>query len=123
MSLQRRIEISVNGVLVGDGFTTGTGQFLTRTHLLSQCKGRYCAIHNPWPGPWSAWPTHWDSESRLMMRVCYHRIAHPAAEEYQFRNHTALRHDCCGCPCAPHPAEAAAARQFDNVIEGEVIDE
>lgn len=85
-------------------YTTGTGQVLTNTHDAGKCMGAYCALHHPMPGPWELWPTNWNTLRRIMERVCPCGYYHPAAEEYQFHNYSALTHRCCKVPwhrCAP----------------------
>ena len=82
-------------------YVTGTGQALVHVHDPSRCQGRWCVIHNPMPGPWDAWPTHWRSDRGIMERVCPHGTGHPVAEDYGRVSGWELVHGCCECPCAP----------------------
>ncbi len=67
-------------------------------------------IHNPAPGPWSGWPTHWVEAVQpvagfngVMTRACPHGFLHPCAEDVI--NYGAQEpetdHGCDGCPCGP----------------------
>lgn len=102
--MNRRIEVSVNDAPAFDIYTTGFGQ-VVRVHPGWRCRGQWCVIHRPMPGPWSLWPTYWDSESYRMYRECDHRMMHPAAE-------TPSWHECDGCPCVPPSSDT-------DVIDGE----
>lgn len=69
-------------------------------HRREDCRGRFCVIHNPQPGPWRDWPTNWRGDRKLMERVCPHGVGHPAAEDAAWLSEGAL-HGCDGCPCSP----------------------
>jgi hypothetical protein len=82
-------------------YRTGTGQLLGKVHNDYECRGPYCVIHNPAPGPWNNWPTHWRGDEpfdiwRGFERICPHGVGHPAVEEPGSRVH-----GCDGCPCGP----------------------
>lgn len=87
----------------GETYTTGTGQKLMNIHLRQDCRG-WCVIHNPLPGPWGSWRTHWRGDDpfdiwRGFERICPCGVGHPAAEE-QIRKEAPVLHGCCGtCPC------------------------
>lgn len=119
--INRNVRVNVNGVPQGEIYTTGTGQAMT-THLPTACKGRYCAIHRPWPGSWSQWPTHWHSASAKMFRICEHQVPHPVAEDYLRMNGYSLQHDCDGCPCRPDPRDVLKIIRQEWIIDGEVVD-
>lgn len=100
-------------------YVTGTGIRLTHVHEPYLCFGRPCVIHNPMPGPWESWPTHWRADAGKMERLCPCGVGHPLAEDYErlrtnmheeWKIQVYLSHACCGCPCAPLP---------DGVIDGE----
>lgn len=120
----RRIEVSLNGEYVSDVFTTGWGQEINGVHPASRCVGAYCVIHRPWPGPWATWYTFWDESTKVMCRVCYHKVVHPAAEHYLTTPPQMLEHECCGCPCAPSAAQISEAKRSrrGTVIDGEVVE-
>jgi hypothetical protein len=89
-------------------YTTGTGQKIVRVHQPYQCRGPWCVIHNPVPGPWSSWPTHWiqDSDqaywlSGIMTRRCPHGFLHPCVEDVVMYDDGMPEHGCDGCPCGP----------------------
>jgi hypothetical protein len=85
---------------MSEEYTTGTG---IRLHIHDQagCRGLFCVVHRPQPGPWRDWPTHWRDDVKMMERICPHGVGHPCAENYG-RDHSArLVHGCDGCPCSP----------------------
>ena len=88
-------------------YRTGTGQ-VVKVHAADDCRNLdgtgYCPIHNPAPGPWREWLTHWSEDRRIMERICGHGIHHPAVEHGGPRPHR-----CDGCPC------------FYTIIEGEIV--
>lgn len=98
----RNVEVSVNGVSATTFYMTGTGQQMV-THSQANCRGVWCVIHRPMPGPWYSWPTHWRTDRGIMERICGHGVGHPAAEEYSLRPASTLDHGCCGCPCQSAP--------------------
>lgn len=79
-------------------YTTGTGQTLHNIHGADACRRNdsWCVIHDPKPGPWSTWRTHWREDRRIMERICPHGVGHPAVENLG-RDRT---HGCDGCPCS-----------------------
>lgn len=114
--------MSVNGRPAMDVYTTGCGQTL-HTHPRQRCQGRYCVIHNPWPGPWADWPTYWDSFDRIMYRICPHNMAHVVAEDYLVFDWRALEHeDFCDCVCAPTPREVFEAGKSSKIWDGEIVE-
>jgi hypothetical protein len=80
------------------GYITGTKQMLFNVHAKETCRG-WCVIHNPMPGPWDEWPTHWRDDMGIMERLCPHGIGHPAAEEL-VNSFSIGVHPCDGCPCS-----------------------
>jgi len=109
-AVKRRVEVSVNGVPAFDQYTTGFDQTI-QVHARAYCRGEWCVIHRPMPGPWADWPTYWDHFDKVMYRVCEHDFAHPVAEMYgPFQ----VYHEC-ECPwCQCHPVDP-------NVIDGEIV--
>jgi len=94
-------------------YTTGTGVKLTAVHEPWRCLGRWCVIHNPMPGPWSDWPTHWRGDTGEMERICPCGVGHPAVESLRASG----VHGCCGRHrCWPSEYEK------DGFIEGEVVE-
>lgn len=83
-------------------YVTPSGQPLHRVHHESRCRGEFCVIHRPMPGPWESWPTYWRDDRAIMERICPCGIGHPVAEDYGFVDWWGLVHGCCGCPCQPH---------------------
>lgn len=91
---------------VGKIYMTGTGQRLVRVHDEAVCHGTPCVIHAPIAGqPWSAWPTHWRADRRIMERLCPCGIGHPAVEDVLGLGKDGV-HGCCGCPCSASPEVA-----------------
>lgn len=88
-------------------YVTGTGQVIINVHQPYQCHGPWCVIHNPAPGPWSDWPTHWVENSPYsltngwMGRVCAHGVIHPCVEDNVPTALIPHHADCDGCPCGP----------------------
>jgi hypothetical protein len=87
-------------------YITGTGQRIVNVHERYECQGPWCVIHNPAPGPWSTWPTHWlyvdsDMVNGAMTRICPHRFAHPCAEDNVPQVLIPHHAECDGCPCGP----------------------
>jgi hypothetical protein len=64
-----------------NSFTTDTGVTLYNVHQPGKCVGTFCVVHNPAPGPWGTWDTHWRDDWRLMVRICPHDVHHVAVEE------------------------------------------
>ena len=97
-------------------YITGVGQRLTNIHAQQDCKGDWCVIHRPIPGPWDQWPTVWRGDDPFGMdiwrgfeRLCVHGVGHTAVEH--ILDGETRPHGCCGlCPCSPGMAEA----QFDE---------
>lgn len=82
-----------------------SGQVL-QTHDRTDCVGRFCAIHQPMPGPWQTWPRYWDEDTVRLVRVCPCSVEHPVAEMYAFAAASGVpyrvHHPCCGIhPCTP----------------------
>lgn len=101
----------MNGFEAASAYVTGTGQQLT-THPRGRCATTWCVVHNPMPGPWDGWRTHWNVDGRVMERVCPCLVRHPVAEDYGLKPRWMLAHDCCGvCRCSPH-----------DYIDGEVVE-
>lgn len=75
-----------------------SGQVLN-THNESECRGQWCAIHLPMPGPWSEWPRMWREDRGIMERICPCGIGHPVAEMYDWAIENGrgfeLVHGCC----------------------------
>lgn len=92
-------------------WVTGTGVEL-RVHSYGTCRGSWCVIHKPMPGPWDSWPTDW-RDDRRMVRVCPCGVGHPVAEEVHWTPWAMGNHGCCGCPCRPDDAK---------IIDGEVVE-
>jgi hypothetical protein len=112
------VEFSVNAIPAATGYVTGTGQRMT-THPLKHCKFRWCVIHNPMPGVWEPWPTHWRTDRNLMERICPCGVGHPAAEEYMIHNYAVLVHGCCGIhQCIPDLDNLSTN---PGIIDGEVV--
>lgn len=88
-------------------YVTGTGQVIVKVHEPYQCHGPWCVIHNPAPGPWSDWPTHWtegrdgDTIHGWMGRICPHGVIHPCVEDNVPTALLPHLPDCDGCPCGP----------------------
>lgn len=97
-------------------YITGTGQIITNVHAPDKCEEPWCVIHNPVPGPWNDWKTHWRGDQRIIVelrgqilevpvdiwrgfeRRCPHNVGHTAVEEILRGNKH--MHGCgCGCPC------------------------
>lgn len=80
-----------------------SGQLLNH-HRADQCHSQWCALHNPKPGPWSAWPRWWVGALERLDRICPHGVGHPVVESADWlRAHGKahlLVHDCDGCPCS-----------------------
>jgi hypothetical protein len=93
-------------------YTTSTGQELVNVHRADSCQG-FCVIHNPCPGPWDSWGTHWRGDGpfdiwRGFERLCPCGVGHPAVEEIM-RGNNPGSHGCCGvCRCSP--ADCVAKR-------------
>jgi hypothetical protein len=88
-----------------------SGQMI-QTHVRGQCFGQWCAIHQPMPGLWEAWPRQWNNERLLVERQCPHGVAHPVAEMYDYFINTNrafdLVHGCCSeCVCGPRVLKRA----------------
>lgn len=67
-------------------------------HPRTDCIGRWCAIHQPMPGPWNNWPRQWRDDRGILERVCACGVGHPVAEDY---GRVDTVHGCCGCRCHP----------------------
>lgn len=102
----------------GPDYVTGTGQPIFGIHAKEECWGVWCVIHNPAPGPWLTWPTHWIAAdpnlnvgiNGVMTRICAHGYAHPCAEDVLYQGGTMPYHGCDGCPCGPEHIASAAAQ-------------
>lgn len=96
-------------------YITGTGQVIFNIHAPAECQGRWCVIHNPAPGPWQGWPTHWiqvnpySPANGAMTRVCPHGMVHPCAEDNVPMPLLPHHPDCDGCPCGPEHIGAPAS--------------
>lgn len=107
----------------GEQYVTGTGQAV-RVHRAQDCvtspEAPWCVIHNPMPGPWATWRTHWRTDRKIMERICPHGVGHPAAEYYQRALSTlALDHGCDTCVCCPAMMthRAGGAIKLKDVME------
>lgn len=100
------------------GYITGTGQELVRVHDRRLCRGRWCVIHNPMPGPWAVWPTHWRTDAGFMERICPCGVGHPVVEGRFFPDGFGV-HGCCGRHrCFMTPQE----REREPFIDGEIVE-
>ena len=118
------MEVNVNSRPAFDVYTTGCGQTV-HVHPKARCRGKYCVIHRPWPGPWQDWPTYWDDHDKIMYRICDHDFAHVVAEDYLAYDRRALEHmDSCDCVCAPTPAQVfdAGGVQYGLIWEGQIVE-
>lgn len=102
-------------------FIDGTGQKLFKVHSEDRCVGSFCVIHNPCPGPWSNWITHWRGDGPMDIwhgfeRICPHGKGHPAVEEIMRGNFQEGGHACCVCPCSEGDCDTVFG--LDNVIVG-----
>lgn len=92
---------------MSEEYTTGTGQRIFKVHASYLCQGPWCVIHNPAPGPWSSWPTHWiggafgEGTNGALVRLCPHGFAHPVVEDNVPQAVTPHHAECDGCPCGP----------------------
>jgi hypothetical protein len=101
------------------GYRTGTGQDLVNVHSSRRCRGSWCVIHNPMPGPWSSWPTHWRSDAGIMERICPCGVGHPVVEGWFLPDALGV-HGCCGKHrCYMTPQERAR----EPFIDGEIVDD
>lgn len=65
-------------------FVTGTGQTLRNVHDVEpDCHRLGCAIHNP-TDP-RDWPTHYDNETGMMLRLCPHGTPSMDRDDFAFR--------------------------------------
>lgn len=90
---------------------------MVRVHSRDVCRGPWCVIHRPMPGPWTDWPLHWRSDRGFMERTCPCGVGHPAAEQHEYWASVGTGymsvHGCCGrCKCGP----GGAVKQ-GNIIE------
>lgn len=81
------------------------GQVIS-SHDRTRCRGHWCPVHRPMPGPWFWWPRRWNDRIGIMERICPCGAAHPVAELYEeavvTNQRSLLRHKCCGIhPCTP----------------------
>lgn len=89
-------------------FITDTGVTLHTVHAPDACEGDFCVVHNPAPGPWDTWDTHWREDWKLMVRICPHDVHHVAIEER-------LRMPLLGMLSEEHPAGCNCACDFARV--------
>ena len=103
---------------MNEKYITGTGQVIYNVHSKPECLDTWCVVHNPAPGPWASWPTHWlqgmntvGGRHGIMTRVCPHGFLHPCAEDVAtFGEGHEPDHGCDGCPCGPEHIGALEGR-------------
>lgn len=87
------------------------GTVLNGIHSEDKCRGSVCWTHKPTDHPYREWPTAWEGDVSMLMRVCEHgqkhfdpdcmtrlaEIVSDSSEEYAAM---IFVHDCDGCgPC------------------------
>ena len=82
-----------------DGNVVGS---LTRTHRVSACAGRGCAIHNhPSDHPLMDAPLNWRDDRGILERICEHGVGHPDHDSALYLSSIGLGiqniHGCDGC--------------------------
>lgn len=112
-------EADLDQLKAAESYTTGTGKRVLNVHREDTCLGA-CVIHRPISGPWDAWPTDWDAENKMMLRICPCGTKHPVIEDI-LRGHDSTHH-CCGCPCGQtainEKIEAAFAKMKEDLDAG-----
>jgi hypothetical protein len=112
--------MSADQLKPAESYTTGTGKKIVAVHRADSCMGA-CVLHRPISGPWDAWPTDWDNENRMMLRICPCGTPHPVIEDI-LRGHDGTHH-CCGCPCGQNAIneriDAAFAKMKESIEAGD----
>ena len=96
------MNVGMWSIVMLEDFITGTGQKL-KIHPKEECKGHYCACHNPSDHHMKDWPLHWRDDRGFFERIDPMGVGHPDPDEIAY--HKQLGRDIslhgCNSYCNP----------------------
>lgn len=75
---------------------------LTGVHLVAQCSGHHCWVHNSSQHHMTTWPINWRYDTYTAQRLCPRGIGHPDPDDVAYNASIGMDvsvHECDGC-CA-----------------------